>query len=667
MSATTQITSVPKSSFHSGSTQTPHQQKTQVSFGRPPVDIQSILRQVIASNIDPARTIREYSENSIDAGATRIEIEVDGKISGSKIEIKSIKITDDGCGMSESLFARNFRGIGWLNMNHHDVHKYGKNCVGAKSGLDYFSFIEVSTTTKDTIESFPEPEKFKDPEEMTLQEEINAVHRRYSKLKTGDPDTERRRYRVGLTSTDIITPWEKCDQRESGTVVYLHTPVSHKKVYVDIAELKRNLSYHFEWIEKQNTWNTLNSEKAKRRKRGLFLKLPESNWESIMPFDNGWSLASTTSKEQGAYLLVTGSLSKGIHFQYTNSEGNLTQLEGVPSYVSPIKLTADEKRKFFAGTNNGDGEGDVNIWLQLTYGMDSGDKQMLTSISGSILSKLPWDLSNKLSMGSGVNSALRGKIVSSSMHLKRSLRHNRTELDMGDELVQKFWTYMYMEVFKVMSDYYKAFTEDNSKAADGSLFSEVMGSLKHLFSGKTRAPSGPQTQSKWVCVDCNHVFMYELGRTPLECPECQGRDLVPYKEDRQGTSRPKTGDNKNAAGCPDYETVSSLGHFIPVRYNPDSGRVEVVPNHPEFTNEFASKSKWYPVGKDRFRHHVIIALTAHEMNAAGLDGDQFLKEHGMRLKKDFLGNLKRRKAVEKRWATFSGANLFVNKTSSSFE
>jgi len=625
-------------------------------FGIPPVDQESLIRQVSQSNTSPERTIKEYTENPLDNGAHRVDIEVEGKVNGEYIEVSGIRITDDGNGMSLTKFSRNFRGYAWYNEDTHgNTACYGKNCIGAKSGLDFFRYIDVSTTTNGKIEDFTTPEDPSDPVEAKLYEENIAVQKRYSKLKSGDDDTEIRKFRMQLLSTSVISPWETCDASEHGTTVYLHSPLPNRAVIVKIEELKRTFQTHFTWISEQLKWNDQNGETSKKRQRGMFLKIPGQVWEPIMPFDNGWaSNLVTSSNPQGAYLLVTGSISKGLKVVYT-PKGEIQDIPGKET-IPPISLTADEKKQF-----NLD-QGDVDVWLQLTYGLDTKHKQLLISISGSTV-KLPWDLLEKISSGGGFSTAIRGKICSTNPILKDALRHNRTALDMGNIVVQKFWNYIYGSVFKVMAEFYSMYMQNECTASDHDVINEALSNVKFLFNGTTH-DKGEHKFSKWICRSCGEKFQYKIGYKPPQCPACKCPDVDRYFPAVNPDPTHKRGNNPNVPGTPMYEIVPSLGNFIPLRYNPATEKFEIVISHPEFIQDVPKKTQWNILKRERIVYNALIAWSAYKL---GDDGDDYLKEYGKQLKGNFLNNPKRKKMVEATWSTMEGLKPFVDKAASSFE
>lgn len=627
-------------------------------FGIPPVDLESLIRQTVQSNTSPTRTVKEYTENPLDNGATRVDVEIEGKVNGDCIEVSGIRITDDGNGMSLTKFSRNFRGFAWYNEDtHNNASCYGKNCIGAKSGLDFFQYIDVTTTTAGKIEEFVPPED-SDPVELKLYEENIAVRKKYSKLKSGDDDTEVRKFRMQLLSTSVLSPWESCDASEHGTTVYLHSPLPNRSVSIKIDELKRTFQSHFVWLSEQIKWNEQNGETSKRNQRGMFLKIPGSKWEPIMPFDNGWATAMVTSSNPcGAYLLVTGSVGKGLSVVYT-PKGEIQKVVGKET-IPPIALTPEERKLFNLS------HGDVDIWLQLTYGLDVRDKQMLISISGSIV-QLPWDLLDKISSGGGFQTAIRGKICSSNPILKDALRHNRTALDMGNVVVQKFWAYIYGNVFRVMAEYYSMYMQNECVASDQDVINEALNNVKFLFNGTSR-DKGEHKFSKWVCRSCGEVFQYKIGYKPPQCPFCKCPDLDRYSPDPSPNPIHRQGDNQDRPGTPQYEIVPSLGDFVPIRYNAATEKFNIVINHPEFMQDVSKKAQWNILKRERIVYNALIAWTAHTLSLAGVSSDAYLKEYGQLLKRNFLNNPKRKKQVEAAWATMDGLKPFVTKDTSSFE
>jgi hypothetical protein len=634
-------------------------QKPKISLGVPPVDLNALIRQTIQSNTSPLRTLIEYTENSMDANSHRIDVEISGEVINDSIHVSSVRIKDDGDGMSEIIFSKNFRGMAWYNSAHNDTGKHGKNCIGAKSGLDFFTYIDIATTTADLIEEFPDPLSFENPVDQNLYSETRMIHNYCSKLLPGEEDTELRTYRMGMLSTEILQPWEFCDAADHGTIVYLNTPLPGREMIIPIKELKRSLSTHFLWLAEQNDWNAQNTETAKKRMRGLFLKIPGEKWEPIMPFDNGWSSSKyNQSNPHGSYLLITGTISKGLDIEYINPKGIIEKIPG-KERIPAIELSADEQKRF--GLENGD----VSVWLQLTYGMANENKDLLVSISGSVVTP-PWEIKNKISSGGGFDSAIRGKIYSQNLMLKRSLRHNRTALDMGDALVKKFWNYIYGTVYAYMSVYFRAFTEDSTTMSTDTAVKDAMESLKFLFIGKDHETRGENKNTRWECSSCGHIFLFDKNRLPSMCPKCNCPNLSPYSGKETGPSTPH-GQTNNSKGVPDFEFVSSLGYFIPVRYNPTTEKFQLVQNHPEFTQDAFTATKWTPIRRERIIHHALIAWTAYQMSLNGQNGEDFLQRYGQVLKHNFLNDLKRKKAIEIKWAEKEDPKIFVDKNNSSFE
>jgi predicted Zn-ribbon and HTH transcriptional regulator len=625
-------------------------------FGRPAINYDGAIDQLIQSNIGPYRTLAEYTiENAPDAGATRIDVEIKGIRSGDNITVHDVIVQDNGIGMSHLVFAQLFRGFCGHNPDvHMDANKKGKNDLGAKAGLDYFTIIDVTTTTAEPIPEYPDY----NPEDEPVFREIKDIQNYYSKLKPGDDDTEIRRYRMKRRETEILQPWETVDAAEHFTTIHLHTPINGRAMILNINTLHATLASNFRWLHDQIEWNELNGmKKAKRKKRGMFLKLPDTNWEEIMPFDNGWNSSQYTPDNHcGSYLLVSGSMLTGCSVFYTSDKNSSPEEK---SKIPPIGLNPKERELFL------NGGGDVKIWLQLCYGMRSEDKTMLISISGSII-RLPYELLNKIKHGGGVSTSIRGVISSNNAYFKTKLRHNRTELDSGDRLVSRFWDYIYNQVFATMANYYADFTQETNNSASDSLIDEALEGLSSLFS-ESREP-GTHKLSHWICLACGHKFTHDINSKPRNCPTCESTEIA---VDR-GTE--KSSEERTNRKGPKYIKVKTLGHFIPMLYNEHDKRFEIVEDHPEFIHD---KSNWNPIYKDRITHNALIAISALKLNEADAanpervkKGDLFLQNYGSALKKHFLKDDKRKKAIERVWREKEergGLRLWADKETSSFE
>jgi hypothetical protein len=623
-----------------------------IHFGVPPIDLERAAIQLIQSNSSFERTIKEYTENSIDSGANRIEVEIKGDQDGSDITVKEIIVRDNGCGMSHSMLMKNFRGMCWFNQaNHSDSHKHGKNGLGAKTGLSEFQAMDVYTSTDGTIEQFVDEDANGDPQIKRLNEEVKNTFLANSKLKPGDKDTELRKYRLEIVKGGVLTPWDVCDHAFSGTTVRLFDPRPNRVVKLNADKLIKLLQTHFQWLSECRKFNEDYSEEGKKTKRGMFLKLPKSTkYEEVHSFDNGWtSDAYTRTSAKGAYLLATGSLAKGVNFVYTNAEGKIETLPGKEK-LEPIKIIDPQViRKF------GLDREDMHIWLQLTYGVDSKNKDLLISISGSIV-ELPKKLMYSVSFGAGLDSSLRGKIYTNNPALKEALRGNRTQTDMGDPCVVAMWKYLY-EVFSRMSDYYAKFMGDAVDTDDDDIVKDALSSLKSLFDkpsdGAGRTPTPPKTHTRWVCMSCNHIFDYPNGRKPVECPAgCGGTDFIlytPEASDAPGAARKgNPSDAGRSSGPFGYDRIQSIGDYVPMRYNRVSNRFEIVANHPEYTQE-CPKNKWAHIYRERVVQHALVALAASNMAEAGGDEKELLVAFARGLKNAFQANKKRKDAVRKRW------------------
>lgn len=624
-------------------------QSNSTELGLPYVDIERVIEQLTQSNSSFERTIKEYTENAIDSGATRVDIRVLGTRDGSDINISEIIVKDDGCGMSHTTFMKNFRALCSYNFeNHEDPHKHGKNGLGAKTGLSEFRYLEVSTTTAGCIETFPE-------DGTDASKETKEVFGRHSQLKSGDLDTEMRSYCMERTKAKVLTPWGSCDAAEHGTTIRLYSPKLTRVVKINEEKLIKLLQTHFQWLADCARLNEQFSDTGKREKRGMFLVLPgDAKAKEILSFDNGWSANDyNRTVASGAYLTVTGSLGKGLSFKYMNPEGMLEDIKGkgsMPPIIVPPQL---------AKTFGLDSE-DVHVWLQLTYGVDSRSKELLISVSGSIV-ELPRKLLNSVKHGGGLDIALRGKIYTNNPMLKKALRGNRTQTDQGDPAVVAMWDYIY-KIFQHMSDYYNEFMMASSNSDDDTIIHEALASLSSLFDktsdGSGKTPESPNVSTRWVCLSCNHVFDFPNGKKPYECPTgCGGTDFALFTpEEPHGTSSPRTTSMAGASKAKlpfSFERVQPIGNWVPMRFNSETSKFEIVANHPEYTQECV-KNKWVPMYRERLVQHCIVALAAAKAGEMGADGKVFLEAFSGNLKKVFMGNKKRKDAVLKKWKEIEG-------------
>jgi hypothetical protein len=602
-----------------------------IELGAPPIDQDRVFLQMIQSNTNFTRTLKELVENSIDADADRIHVHIEGhKTAKGKFSIEGVTVKDTGIGMSHGRVLVKFRGLCQENERHDEGTYSGKNGVGVKTLFNFFRNMDVTTTTSGLISEWEYwiPEDIKDTVVKSFEQSTD--------LRPGSADTVLRSYHLERDRAVMKSPWKEADSAEQGTTIKLSTVHSGKRILVEEQEIIDMLSTHIDFINRCNR-NNIDKNLTRDSKNGIFLTMGDHKKLMIKTIDADWSSSDfSVSNGYGSYLKATGSSDNGIHFSFINKEGDITnnavdRSDFIPAFEDPDKEFQDGKETLLE---------DVHFNMQLTYGLQPKDKKILCQVSGSNVN-IPESMWNSISQGHGFKSALRGVITTNNPLLKRALRHNRTDMEEGDPTVRAFWSYV-RTVFAKMTKYYEHFQGDMNVESDDKSLEDLKGNLKNLFT-LTRLPNANSGSSAsepknsyWECNNCGHTWSSpkEQGK-PSKCPSCGS-----YSED---ISRKKNG-GRDSFNVVWVNSIPDVGPFVAAHYEKSTNTLRLNNLHPDFMRlNTVPKKYWNGVKLERMTARAITAYSAAQQDS----GNELLANAAEWEKKLVLKDLSKKKDVAK--------------------
>jgi len=463
------------------------------------------------------KAILEIVYNACDYGNDVAISLIGERLDDGKFNLNSFRVEDNGCGMSHDTVMQKFFGAYWDSDSHDNALQSGLMGVGTATPLKYFKEIEVKTTTSGFI-----PDEWECHSDSLS--EIKSTFGKMSSLKNGDLDTEWRNYCINLSKIEF-TGVEPAKDNDSGTIVTVKSP--NRKLVIKIDEVVSMLSRRISWLKGNNKMK-LSIEDGSRGRPKQFV---------IKPFDEYDSFPVSSVIAQ-----ANGSSSKDVLVQCMKDS------------VPPLIVKNPKSFK------------DIKFDVRLIGADESDrakDKMFVLDICGSnvyddnkgaaALAKLGVD---KLSGGAGFCRRVHGYISTNNINLKSALRHNRTILDMDDENVKEFVSYI-QEVFKALHSQYMKANEHISDDEDEVVRSGIEEVLDLTFkeNGKRRKKKENTTRlpehKSWQCDSCNKSWKTLKSFRPTYCAEgnikgeegCNSGDIRPKQNKTSGSAVKVTVDN----------------------------------------------------------------------------------------------------------------------------
>lgn len=488
------------------------------------------------------KAILEIVYNACDYG-NDVVITLTGEKENDKFNLKSFRVEDNGCGMSHDTVMQKFFGAYWDSDSHDNANQSGLMGVGTATPLKYFKEIEVKTTTSGLI-----PEEWEcHPDSI---EEIERTFTENSELKKGDLDTEWRYYSINLSKIEFVGV-DKANDNDSGTTVTVSSP--NRKLRIDIEEIIQMLSRRMSWLKGNNKMKLVIEDGSPGRPKQFVIK----------PFDEHDSFPVISVIAQ-----VNGKSDKDMLVQCMK--------DNVAAITVP-------KPKLFD---------DVKFDVRLVGSEESDrskDKMFVLDICGSnvyddnkgaaALAKLGVD---KFTGGAGFCRRVHGYISTNNIKLKSALRHNRTILDMDDENVKEFISYV-QQVFRALHSQYTKANEHISDDEDEVVRSGIEEVLDLTFkeNGKRRHKKGKANNTSvhksWCCSSCGMTWKTPKAFRPTYCAEGNIND---EEGCTSGDIGPKQ--NKTTGAAIKVNWCASLGDWLPASYNPTENVVLLSRSHPDF-------------------------------------------------------------------------------------
>ena len=509
-----------------------------IPLGRMTLNEDNAILQAIQSTLSPVSSIHEIIQNPIDWGAKNIDIRLYGKnvinAAGKQmILVTSVSVEDDGVGMNHDRVINGFGQV-YGNSSSHDAEKQsGRNGIGVKTCLNYFSTIKLQTTTNGIIDSdFP----------------IKNV----SSLKAGDKDTELRKYKINIREISIDDPWEKIDHNIHKTIVTLEDP-QNKYIEIVLDELIRKISHNIAFLEnKDEHIVTIHYSHITTQNATSIRVFPMKNESS-----HDCHLVGNSKKD--SYLIFPSLMIEPIK---------------IPACMDPLVENVSYDIKFL---RNGPGDFVVSVCGASIYEDDTFSHSTINKIIS--LSK-----SNFTSV-SGFSSRLFGHIICNSTKLKRELRHNKSALDEHGKYSKAFIDYISW-ILKKINELYDLQLNSTNSEKEIQLLEDVSKDLNLILNQSAHPPSSkPINQSTityhhWHCNSCDLDWKTQKEKQPTYCAQ--------HNVDKEaGCNSTNIERNKSEKTSYDSKRVKTefkdfLGNFIPAIYEESSNTVFISKFHPHF-------------------------------------------------------------------------------------
>jgi len=544
------------------------------SIGLNPVDPKLAYRAAVESSLDVVSSIMECTGNGQDYGKT-VSINLIGDPIPGKpntINLTEVIIKDDGIGMDFPTLVEKFRGAFFDSDSHHSTDKSGRNGVGVKTNLQYWNEIFVETTTSEPI---PPKERWQCSDKS--REEIAQMHSKYSKLKSGDKDTELRMMSLNLVDAKLL-PFPKVPWQDSGTTVILKDP--RAPIEFNVTEFIRRQSHCIEW---------LSSPKHKMNMSYRVDGVKDPKKIKVRPF------YEKDGKDK-FICHIKGNSKEDMCIHYHDIKG--TKLSKI--------VPADTNAVL----------GDINIDIKIldSESDSTNPNDFVLSVCGaSIYDRVRGKHASpsiEYLMGqhnfrsdAGFSRRIHGYVKTKDERLKKALRHNKSVLDGEDNYARAFIEYL-VNILKELHKYYIEFLTVQSSQDSIDVIIEIQKEFNDIMrrvennayqKKKNKGEGGEKSVVKhkeWSCLTCGKVWRVPLGENPYFCAEfnivddkgCGSRDISPNTHAKNDPGiQPTT-----------IEWGNLLGGFIPARYFPDSNKILLAEDHPSFLTTLpAARAKEY--------------------------------------------------------------------------